>query len=207
MLSRGDLNRDQLRSALEAQRQNAGGNIGEWIQRLGFASENQVTAALAAQWSCPVLKSLPAAAAQCEIPFQLLQHFQMVPVHYNRQMQVVHLAFATRINYRLLLAIEQMLECKAEPCLANAAAVEGMLTRMEEGSRGCNQALEAVNGPAEMTRVASSYALRLAAEKVRVVGCGEYVWIKVQGEKNKVNLLLRQPADETVLGGDLMIKR
>jgi hypothetical protein len=122
-------------------------------------------------------------------------------------MQVVHLAFATRINYRLLLAIEQMLECKAEPCLANAAAVEGMLTRMEEGSRGCNQAFEAVSGPAEMTRIASSYALRLDAEKVRAVGCGEYIWVKVQGEKDEVNLLLRQSADEPVLGRDLVIKR
>src|SRR5205823_131696 len=59
MLSRGDLSDLQLRAALSAQQQNGTGRIGEWIQKLGYAREPQVTAALAVQWSCPILRTLP----------------------------------------------------------------------------------------------------------------------------------------------------
>jgi hypothetical protein len=36
MLSRGEITHEQLRLALDAQRQNGTGRIGEWIQKLGM---------------------------------------------------------------------------------------------------------------------------------------------------------------------------
>ena len=56
LLSRQQLTVEQLRAALQAQRTAGRGRIGEWLQTFGFASEQQVTAALARQWSCPVLR-------------------------------------------------------------------------------------------------------------------------------------------------------
>lgn len=191
MLSRGELTHQQLRFALDAQRQNGTGRIGEWIQRLGYARESQITAALGEQWKCPVLRSLPASTADCGIPFHLLSRFQMAPIHYGRSARILHIAFATDVEYRALLAIEQMLDCKAEPCLANGSALRALLARVEEHRRGTNVVFEDVRGPDEMTRITSGYAAKLGAEDIRLVACGEYVWVRIVNRKISSNLLFR----------------
>jgi hypothetical protein len=196
MLSRGELSHEQLRRALEAQRQSGSGRIGEWIQKLGYVHEQQVTAALGAQWSCPVLRTLPANVAECKVPFQLLRRFRMAPVHYSRPTGVLHIAFAADIEYRALLAIEEILECKAEPCLADATALYTLLARMEEHGRGTDQAFEGVRGPEEMTRITSSYAAKLGADDMRLVGCAEYFWVRIEGRKDSANLLFTQTNTE-----------
>ena len=196
MLSRGELSHEQLRRALEAQRQSGSGRIGEWIQKLGYAHEQQVTAALGAQWSCPVLRRLPAVAAEFPVPFPLLRRFRMAPVHYSRPTRVLHIAFAADIEYRALLAIEEILQCKAEPCLADATALHAFLGRMEEERRGTDPTFEGVGGPEEMTRITSGYTAKLGADEVRVVGCGEYFWVRIEGRKNSANLLFTQANSE-----------
>jgi len=196
MLSRGELSHEQLRRALEAQRQSGSGRIGEWIKKLEYAQEQQITAALAAQWSCPVLRKLPASPAECAVPFQLLRRFQMAPVYFSRNTRVVHIAFAADIEYRALLAIEEILECKAEPCMADATSLTSMLAQIEEQGRGTDQLFQNVRGAEEMTRIASGYAAKLGADDVRVAGCGEYIWVRMQGRKDASNLLFTQRTSE-----------
>jgi hypothetical protein len=53
LLSRGILTSEQLVLALDKQK-TEGTNLGEAVQTLGFATSEQVTSAVAAQWSCPV---------------------------------------------------------------------------------------------------------------------------------------------------------
>jgi len=199
MLARGELNHEQLRHALEEQKRHGCGRIGEWIQRLGYAQESQITAALGVQWSCPVLPALPASIADCAIPLQLLRRFNMVPIHYSRRMSVVHMAFASCIDYRALLAIEQMLECKAQPCLASATAVQSYLERLDEAGNRGTLSFGDVGGPDQMVRIISSYAAKLTAQAVRLVGCAEYVWVRIEGTKEAVNLIFEQPSAEAAL--------
>ena len=52
LLSRQQITVEQLRAALAAQHAAGHGKIGEWLVNLGFVNEQQVTAALARQWSC-----------------------------------------------------------------------------------------------------------------------------------------------------------
>ncbi|HEY1743217.1 MAG TPA: hypothetical protein VGG18_08620, partial [Granulicella sp.] len=55
MLAQGWITHPQLRQALEAQRQNGTGRIGEWlIVECGLEAE-QITRGLSMQWNCPVL--------------------------------------------------------------------------------------------------------------------------------------------------------
>ena len=199
MLARGELNHEQLRHALEEQKRHGCGRIGEWIQRLGYAQESQITPALGVQWSCPVLPALPVSIADCEIPLQLLQRFGMVPIHYSRRISVVHMAFASSIDYRALLAIEQMLECKAQPCLASATAVQSYLERLDEAGNRGTLSFGDVGGPDHMIRIISSYAAKLTAQAVRLVGCAEYVWVKIEGTKEAVNLIFEQSSAEAAL--------
>src|SRR5439155_23860506 len=93
MLSRGELTNEQLQRALHLQKKNGTGRIGEWLQQLGHACDASVAAALASQWSCPVVKTIPAGVGNCTIPFYLLKHFCMAPVHFSNDRRMLHMAF------------------------------------------------------------------------------------------------------------------
>jgi hypothetical protein len=196
MLSRGDLNREQLLQALAAQRRGGVGRIGEWIEKLGFAPEAQVTAAVAAQWGCPVLKTVPERLVDTAIPIPLLRRFSMAPVHYVNATRVMHIAFAGCIEYRALLAIEQMLQCRAEPCMTSSTALARVLARLDDENNRRSHLFEDVPRREDMVRITSSYAARLGAEDVRLTACGEYVWIRLDAGAESANLLFSLPSDQ-----------
>lgn len=194
MLSRGQLTREQLRNVLQAQKRNGSLRIGEWMQRLGYAEEPQVTAALGKQWSCPVLRELPAPVSTHAIPFVLLELIRMAPVAYNRATRALHLAFAGNVDYRALLAIETMLDCKAEACIADSSAVQAWLESYKDQRRGADQTFENIRAAEEIIRITSSYATQFCADEARLADCGGYIWIRVCGGKHSANLLFRQPS-------------
>src|SRR5581483_3095338 len=108
MLSRGELTTEQLRHAVDLQNQAGSGRIGEWLRKLGYVDDESLTAALARQWCCPTIKHLPTTAGNCTIPFFLLQRFRMAPVHFSSASETLYMAFADKIAYRALLAVEQI---------------------------------------------------------------------------------------------------
>lgn len=202
MLSRGELDSMQLQMALAAQRRSGSGKIGEWITQMGFAREERIIAALAAQWSCPVLRSVPARTAGCEIPLELLRRNHMAPAYYARATGIVHIAFSESIDYRALLAVEQILRCKAEPCIASPSIVSILLARIEERHNRSDHSFENVQLVEEMTRITSSYASLLRTEDVRLTACGDFIWVRLDGNGNSTNLLFPRQAAE-IAGGRL----
>jgi hypothetical protein len=83
MVARGKLTFPEVRAALEAQRRARYGKIGEWIEKLGFATEQEVTTALALQWGCPVATSFDPSTIHSpgSIPLPILKAFQMLPLN------------------------------------------------------------------------------------------------------------------------------
>jgi len=195
MLSRGDLNDTQLRTALRAQRCNGSGRIGEWVEKLGFAGIQQITAALAAQCSCPVLRQLPIRSLDCNLPLVLLRHFRMVPVSYVHSTRVMHVAFGGTVNYRALLAIEKVRQCRTLPCITSGSELTILLSRFEEKAERADYCFEGPRTPAEMTRIACSYAAKLGAEEVRAALCGEYVWVQIEGTDSANLVFSQNPRD------------
>src|SRR5579872_5257346 len=121
MLSRGFVDNDQLKRALKAQKDSGSGRVGEWLRHIGAVSEEQVTQMLGLQWSIPVFPlSQTRGYLQCAhlVPYPLLEAAEMVPVHYLANSQILYVAFVERVNYSALYALEKMLACHTEPCLA-----------------------------------------------------------------------------------------
>jgi hypothetical protein len=189
MLSRGELTSDQLQQALEMQKKTGTGRIGEWLQQLGYARDVTVAAALASQWSCPVVKTVPTGVGSCSIPFYLLKNFAMAPVHLSSDRQMLHIAFADKIEHRALFAIEQMMRCKTEACLTTRAEIEAALLRIEEQNAGCEKLFEGITDLEERTRIISSYISTLHATEVRIASCGEMLWARLTGDQLPENLL------------------
>lgn len=189
MLSRGELTHEQLHAALEAQRKTGTGRIGEWLQQLGYVRDVTVAAALASQWSCPVVKTIPAGVGGCTIPFYLLKNFSMAPVHFSSDRLMLHMAFADKIEHRALFAIEQMMQCKTEACLTTRAEIDSALLRMEDQNASSEKLFEGVSDPVERTRIISSYISTLHATEARVAFCGELLWARITGHALCENLV------------------
>ena len=194
LVSRQQLSGAQLRTALEAQQAAGHGRIGEWLQNLGYASEAQVTAALARQWSCPVLRGetlgMPSPSAP-HIPWSLMRWLEMAPVDFVASTRTLHLAFADGPDYRVLYALEQMLDCRTEPCLVRPSILRRHFEQLAEARQESEVLFERIGDIAEFIRIIRSYAIRLGAAEVRLGGCGAHVWVRLLGGS-------RHPLDLTV---------
>jgi hypothetical protein len=205
LLSRQQLTPAQLRTALEAQkvagRDRSAGRIekkiGAYLQELGFATEKQVTAALARQWSCPVLRAPPMAIADSRfpaIPTLLLESFQMMPVEVVEATGTLLMAFSEGIDYTMLYAIEQMLGYHTEPCLVCPSTLRENLQALARRRGAGDVVFDRMEDAGECARIIGSYSAKLQAEEVRVARCGEHLWIRLERLRGEaVNLVLRAP--------------
>lgn len=195
LLARQQLTVEQLRSALLAQRAAGHGKIGEWLQTLGYVSETQVTAALARQWSCPVLRASAVTRGSRrgpQVPFGLLEFFVMTPVDYVETTTTLHVACGDGVDYRVLYAIERMLGCHTEPCMASPSFVRSRLDATCAHRLENDLLFERVSDTAESSRIIRSYCARLSATEIRVSACGPYLWIRLLRPSHPpMNLLFR----------------
>jgi len=193
LLSRGELSESQLQTALEAQRAGRPKRIGEWLQILNLASEQQVLAGLGLQWAVPVLSSPPAGLQSCAslLPAMLRRELRLVPVRYVGTSNELYLAGSEQADQAVLSAIAQMLSCRIQACLVT----EGTLSRWLETDLGVEedttQSFERVNSIAEILRITCSYAGRLASDEVHIARCQSYIWARLSHRQQVTQLLFR----------------
>ena len=198
LLSRGQLSEQQLHRALKAQKVNGQGRIGEWLETLGLAAEAQITAALGVQWACPVFASssiLDLQAARL-LPYRLLASFRMCPVQFVERSRTMYVSFSERVDYGALEAIEQMLECKAEPGLVGSRLMDHFLEQLAERRGPGDLWFESQPDPADMARITSGYAQKFGAEDVRIVRFGSYIWARLAAGQDAASLLFGLAAAE-----------
>jgi len=193
MLSRGLLTNRQLRMALEAQQSEGRGRIGHWLKELGFVSEQQVTATLGLQWSCPVLSRPEPRDSACSrlLPFPLLENFRMLPVQFVNATRTLYLAFCQGVEYVALCAIEHILGCHTEACLVSDTVMKSALQHLEQSRRSGDLLFESCRHASEMARITCGYALKLGVGEVRLARCGRYLWIRLEAREDHTDLLFR----------------
>ena len=134
-------------------------------------------------------RRFPAGVGRCSIPFNLLKKFDMAPVHFSNDRRMLHMAFAEKIEYRALFAIEQMMDCKTEACLTTRAEIDAALLRMEEEQISRDKFFEGTSDPDETTRIICSYISSLNANEIRIAPCGELLWARITSDQLCENLL------------------
>jgi hypothetical protein len=172
MLSQGLISHEQLRTALQEQRKSGGQRIGNWLCRLGAVTEQQVTRALGIQWSLPIFPlDKDSHYLECAqlVPFPLLESSCMLPVHFLPASRHLYMAFAEHVDHTALYAVEQMLDCNTEPCLAPQSSIQKALEQIRHQPRPDEVLFDSVCESRAMAHATRSYALKLAADEVRVV--------------------------------------
>ena len=199
LLSRGELSEDQLQTALEAQRTGEPRRIGEWLQILHLASEQQVLAGLGLQWALPILSSPPAVLQSCAslLPAMVRRELRLVPVRHVGSSNELFLACSEQADQTVLASIAQMLSCRIQACLVS----ERTLSRWLEADLGVDedttQSFERVHSLAEILRITCSYAARLSSDEVRIARCQSQIWVRLS-RRNKVTHLLFRFSDPSL---------
>ena len=205
MLSRGELENSQLRSALEAQRSDGRGRIGQWLEKLGFATEGQITTALGLQWACPVVPT-PLAVGDLDcaglLPYRLMQQFRMLPIYFSRGNGVMYVAFSEGVDYTALYAIEQILDCRTEACITSSSAMSQALETMARARRSGELLFEGWRTDEEMARTTCGCMLKMGARAIRTVACGAYIWVRLKSDVEQVDLLFRR-SEPQASGADI----
>jgi hypothetical protein len=200
LLSRQQITAAELASALDAQ-QNAGqGKIGEWLLALGSVTQQQITAALARQWRCPILRTglpLPSLDRLPLLPLALMQSTKMIPIGYSRSSSSLHLAFSEGIDYNVLYAIEQMTGFHTQGCLATPDLVQARIAAFSNHNSGNEVVFECGTDTPEFARIVRSYCARVCPSEVRIAVAGYYTWVRLVGPRPTLDLLFRSSNTST----------
>jgi len=115
MLQQGWITHPQLRRALEAQRRNETGRIGEWLISECSVRPELVTKGLTLQWSCPMLttEGFSPDSMMLVAPKIFLNRFGAVPLRVAGS-KILYLGFEQRLDASVAFAIEKMTDLKVE---------------------------------------------------------------------------------------------
>jgi hypothetical protein len=203
MVSRGDLSSGQLRAALDFQQKSRPAKrIGDVLKELGVVGENEITRALAEQWSCPVFPlQAPENLAMTEhLPLHLLESYRMLPVHFAPAARILLLGFTDTLHHSVLYATEQMLGCRTEACLIQSSFYWRQLELLRASAGSSQIVIETNTTVMEAAQILLNYARQLESSKVRIVSCGKYLWIRL--EPKTLHLLLRVPLTASACADD-----
>jgi hypothetical protein len=192
LVNRNVISYDQLREAMKLQRQAGRGRLGDWLRHLEIANENQITAALAQQWGCPVfpLEQLAAYLLSTQLlPLPLLESARAVPAYTSPDGQLLHLAFGDRIDHTALYAFEQMLGCRTVACASNESTIAAVLAQFRQHTEREETCFETVRDPREMSWTICSYATELRAVRIALVRTPTYIWVRFYRRNAKRDLL------------------
>ena len=193
LVARGRMTYNEVLAALEAQRRARYGRIGDWFEKLGFATIEEITAALGLQWGCPVASSLDSGAIDpaYQVPLDLLEAFHMLPLNYAPSLNTLYLAIGERVHHATLYAIEKMLGCRAQQCVAWRKHIVPRLEGMRQKPPSHEVVFNRVRDAAEMARISASYIAKTCSEEVRLCRVGPFIWLRLKCRPNQVDLLFR----------------
>jgi hypothetical protein len=129
----------------------------------------------------------------------------MLPLNHAVATNTLYLAFGERVDHAALYAIEKILTCRTQPCVAGRKSIARQLEFMRQLPRTTDVEFGPMHDLAEMARIAASYTARLSPDELRLSRIGRFIWLRlnVRAELRPrtrsvtTNLVFRLAADST----------
>ncbi len=121
---------EQLQLAVARQRQTQQGRIGEWLIRLGFLEEHQVTVALSRQFGLPLLKlseADPRPPSADLVPGRVAKCARALAVGYDDKKRSVLLAVTAPVSPFLHEGMRRMLRSDVAAYLGDVSAIDRLI--------------------------------------------------------------------------------
>src|ERR1700761_386544 len=176
LVSRGCISTATLRTALQQQKQQPETRLGQILMNMGAVSEEQITSAIASQWSVPMFRLDPTQVPEAAqlVPVALMQRYKMLPVHFAKQTNKLHLAFAQVVDHSILYSIQQMLGVITEACIADESSLVRVIGCAAHQERPAEYVLNSLSGT-ELVSMIAGYALRLRSERISAASCNDQI--------------------------------
>jgi hypothetical protein len=195
LVSRGVLSEDQFREIARKQKK-SGCEFSELLIQEGILSEEQLTAARAAQWDCPVfdVPEFPA-PANISIPQALIDAYEAVPLHYANGSKTLLVGFERAVEYALLYAVETVVQCRTQPCFVTPT---GYRMRREQRRRlqeigdmasPLEVVIETARTSGEIARSLCKMSVEFEADEAIMAKCKEYIWVRLKSSGKEIDLL------------------
>lgn len=196
MLSKGMINNQNLQEALSAQRESSSGRIGAWLRQKGIVTETQLTVALGIQWGLPVFQ--PAvkpdwAACAAMAPVRMMEVAHMVPVHYKPAVRTLYVAFSEGLDFGTLRALEQVLECTAQPCVISESEMTEALNAIRRAPRPGEAEVDCPPSSRALARMTREWVEANSPQDVRAALASKFIWVRIESGANPAHLLFRLP--------------
>jgi hypothetical protein len=196
LLGRGIINEQQLKNALQTQREQSGDRLGRLLVRLGIVSAQDVAIALACQWGCalfPLERDRRYRDCSQILPLALLESCRMVPLHYMPGSQWLFLGFCEDIDHTAIYSIERLLSSRIEPCVVSESALEAALEEIRGMTRPCEIVFERLWSATEMARTIRDYAVKLGADDLMLARPRQFLWARLRASGRSYDLMFRLP--------------
>jgi hypothetical protein len=190
LLSRGAITEAQLKIAIEEQKRSKR-PLGAVLVTLGFISEEQVAAAIGAQWGYPVMSHTGNAKSTVRIPRTLQEFYGVVPVHYAEEGKRLIVGFVQRVHHTLLSAIERMTSCSALACFITDGEYRRRVVSADAPRAESELLFDRFSSGAEMAKITTSYAMQIGAGDARFESCGRHLWVRLYGQRGELDLLFQ----------------
>jgi len=179
LLEHGRISCDQLRRALDSQRAAGSGRLGEWLVRQKAVTEQDVTRALAIQWSCPVLSLEHFNPAACTVlmPRLFIDAFAALPLRVAAG-KVLYLGFAQNLDPVLALAVERMTGLRVESGIVQESGWIPARARMLQSEFPPVTLIEAVSHEAAAQTLVQSLERAKPVES-RLVRVHDCLWLRL----------------------------
>ena len=128
LVENGSLTQEQLRSALEQQKQEQGKLLGKILIQNGWVTEEEIVVALATQFNVPYLPLANfdfSKSANSIIPKELIQKYMCVPL--ERVGNLLTVVMADPTNEQAIKEIESAAKCRVQICVATATEIAAVL--------------------------------------------------------------------------------
>jgi len=135
LMQTASISREQLEEAVRLQKLTREGRLGEWLLRLGFVEERQITVALAKQSGLPLidLKNSEAKSdAVGMIPAQVAKCSNVVPVSYDDGQDALRVAVSGPVNFNLQQALRRMIGKGIATFIGDDSAIQALLASWYE---------------------------------------------------------------------------
>ena len=195
LMRQGELQPDELRLALQAQRQGAGVRIGEVLREQGYVGEEEVTRALSRQFGLPrvdfVHADIPREAIRL-VPGVIARTYQAFPVDFRSKDRSLVLAIVGPPDFGFLSALGRMLECDVRTLVAKESEIQTLVDHFYPDDDMSERFLtypswESELAAAELAEQAEKYGAR----EIRVERCGHRIWARLSSGGRRRDLLLQ----------------
>jgi hypothetical protein len=189
---------DQLDAAIEMQRTNHEGKLGEWLLRLGFVEERQITMALSKQYGLPVIhldKSDARTDAVKMVPGKVAKCSNLVPLGFDEEKKVLCIAVCAPVDFNSQEAIRRMLGHSLVTYIGDQSAILSLLERWYEPEDLDLSSVPTYSSQSELIEIGRNIvaaALNHKAENIQMELTEEFFWARIDFAERSIQRFHRR---------------